>query len=68
MYDVCIMIITYSRIWINLLVRMPISILVSLTGKKIDTSLTLFAPDNLVPRDGISRLVPREPAHSPHSG
>ena len=30
--------------------------------------LPLFAPEILVSRDGFGRLVPRQPAHSPHSG
>ena len=32
------------------------------------SSLSLFAPENLVSRDRFSRPVPRQPAHSPHSG
>ena len=27
-----------------------------------------FAPENLAPRDGFGRPIPRQPAHSPHSG
>ena len=34
----------------------------------MNVSLFLFAPENLVSRDGLSRPVPRQPAHSPHSG
>ena len=39
----------------------------SLTGK-INTFLSPFAPENLVSRDGFGGPVPRQPAHSPHSG
>ena len=31
-------------------------------------SLSPFAPENLVSRDGSGRPVPCQPAHSPHSG
>ena len=31
-------------------------------------SLSPFVPDNLVSRDGFGHPVPRQPAHSPHSG
>ena len=31
-------------------------------------SLSPFAPENLVARDGFSRPVPRQPAHSSHPG
>ena len=34
----------------------------------MDFSLSPFAPKNLVSRDGFGRPVPRQPAHSPHSG
>ena len=30
--------------------------------------LSLFAPENLIPRNGFGCRVPREGAHSPHSG
>ena len=33
----------------------------------MDISLSPFAPENLVSRDGFGRPVPRQPAHSPHS-
>ena len=35
-----------------------------------DTNIFLspFAPENLVSRDGFDRSIPRQPAHSPHSG
>ena len=50
-----------ARVWINR-VRLPILYVVSLTGK-INTSLSAFAPDNLVSRDGFGSPVPRQPAH-----
>ena len=31
-------------------------------------SLSPSAPENLVSRDGLGRLVPPQPAHSPHPG
>ena len=31
-------------------------------------SLSPFAPENLISRDGFGRPAPRELAHSPHSG
>ena len=31
-------------------------------------SLSPFAPENLVSRDGFGRLVPSQPAYSPYSG
>ena len=62
--NVC-MVITYSRAWINQ-VRLPILLVVSWTGK-MNIPLSPFAPENLVSRDGYSRLVPRQPAHSPYS-
>ena len=44
-------------------VRSPILLVVSWTGKK-NIFLPLFAPENLVSRDGFgSRPVPRQPAH-----
>ena len=33
-----------------------------------DYPLSPFAPENFVSRDGFSRPVPRQPAHSPYSG
>ena len=38
-----------------------------LTGK-INIPLSPYVPENLVSRDGFSRPVPRQPAHSPYSG
>ena len=37
-------------------------------NRKMGFSLSLFAPENLVSREGFGRLVPRQSAHSPHSG
>ena len=45
-----------SRVWINR-VKLPILLAVSCTGK-LNISLSPFAPENLVSRDGFSRLVP----------
>ena len=36
-------------------------------NRENDISLSPFAPENLVSRDGFARPVPRQPAHSPHS-
>ena len=55
------MVITYSRVWINR-VRLPVLHVVSWTGK-MNISLSSFAPDNLVSRDGLGNPVPRQPAH-----
>ena len=55
------MVITYSRVWINW-VRLPILLVVSLTGK-MDIPLSPCVPDNLVSPDEFSRPVPRQPAH-----
>ena len=60
------MVITYNRVWINR-VRMPILLVVSSTGK-MNIPLSPYVPENLVSRDGFSRPVPRQPAHSPYSG
>ena len=38
-----------------------------LNGGKRNFSLSPFAPENLVSRDGFGRPVPRHPAHAPHS-
>ena len=51
------MVITYSRIWINR-VRLPIPLVVSPRS-----CLRIWSR-----RDGFGRPVPRQPAHSPHSG
>ena len=48
-------------VWINR-VRLQILPMVSRTGK-INISLSTFAPENLVSRDGFSRPVPHQPAH-----
>ena len=52
---------TYSRVWISR-VRLPILLMVSLTGK-MNNSLSPFAPKNLTSRDGFGSPVPRQPAH-----
>ena len=43
-------------------VRLLVLLVVSLTGK-INISLSPFAPENLVSRDGFGSLVPRQTAH-----
>ena len=60
------MVITFSRVWINR-VRLPILLVVRRT-RKMNISLSPFAPENLVSLDGFGRPVPRQPAHSPYSG
>ena len=50
-----------ARVWINW-VRLPILLVVSRTGK-MNISLSAFAPENLVSRDGFGNPVPRQPAH-----
>ena len=60
------MLITCSRVWIDG-VGLPILLVVSWTGK-INIPLSLYVPDNFVSRDGFSRPVPPQPAHSPYSG
>ena len=50
-----------ARVRINR-VRLPILHVVSWTGKTI-ISLSSFAPENLVSRDGFGSPVPRQPAH-----
>ena len=50
-----------ARVRINR-VRLPILFVVSWTGK-INISLSLFAPENLVSRDRFGSPVPRQPAH-----
>ena len=50
-----------ARVWINR-VRLPILLVVSWT-EKMNISLSAFAPENLVSRDGFGRPVPRQPAH-----
>ena len=55
-----------ARVWINR-VRLPILLVVSSTGKINIISLSAFAPENLVSRDGFSSSpVPRQSAH-PHT-
>ena len=50
-----------AREWI-IRVRLPIQLVVSWKGK-INISLSPFAPENLVSRDGFRSPVPRQPAH-----
>ena len=50
-----------ARVWINW-VRLLILLLVSSTGK-MNVSLSKFAPEKLVSRDGFRSLVPRQPAY-----
>ena len=50
-----------ARVRINR-VRLPILLVVSQTGKMI-FSLSVFAPENLVSRDGFGSPVPHQPAH-----
>ena len=50
-----------TRVTINR-VRLSILLVVSWTGK-ITLSLSPFAPENLVSRDGFGSPVPRQPAH-----
>ena len=62
---VCIVITYYSRVWINRL-RLPVLLKVSRTGK-MNIPLSPYAPQNLISREGFSRPVPRQPAHSPYT-
>ena len=48
-----------ARVWINR-VRLPILLVVSLTGK-MSIFLFAFAPENLVSRDGFGSPVSRQP-------
>ena len=48
-------------VWINQ-VRLPILLVVSRT-EKMNISLSAFAPENLISRDGFGSPVPRQPAH-----
>ena len=43
-------------------VRLPILLVVSRTGK-MNISLSPFAPENMVSRNGFANPVPRQPAH-----
>ena len=60
---VCIYVLSshIARVWINR-VRLPILLVVSRTGK-INASLSPFAPEKLVSRDGFGTPVPRQPVH-----
>ena len=55
-----------ARVWINR-VRLPVLHVVSRTGKR-NISLSAFAPENFVSRDGLGSPVPRRPAHSHTQG
>ena len=37
-------------------------------NREMDISLSPFAPENLVSRDGFGRPLPCQPAHPPYSG
>ena len=50
-----------ARVWINR-VTLPILYVGCWTGKN-HISLSAFAPDNLVSRDGFGSPIPRQPAH-----
>ena len=50
-----------ARVWIDR-VRLPTLLVVSRTGKH-NISLSAFAPENLVSRDGFGSPVPCQPAH-----
>ena len=60
------MVIIYSRVWINR-ERLPILLEVSRT-RKINISLSPFAPASLISHDRFGRPVPRQPAHFPLTG
>ena len=62
----CMVITCHSTVWINR-VRLSTLLLVSWTEKN-HISLSPFAPENLISWDRFSSPVPRQPAHSPHSG
>ena len=51
-----------ARITINR-VRLPILLVVAAEQGKYNISLSPFAPENLVSRDGFGSPVPRQPAH-----
>ena len=51
-----------ARVWINQ-VRLSILLVVSWTGK-MNISLSAFAPEKFVSRDGFGSPLPRQPAHS----
>ena len=58
---VCMVITHIARVWINW-VRLPIPARGQLNRKK-NISLSPFAPENLVSRDGLGSPVSRQPAH-----
>ena len=49
-----------ARVWINR-ARLSILLVVSRTGK-MNISLSPFAPENLISRDGFGSPLPRQPA------
>ena len=51
-----------ARVWINR-GRLPILLVLSLTGKMKIPFLSAFAPENVVSRDGFGSPVPRQPAY-----
>ena len=51
-----------ARVWMNR-IRLPILLVVSRTGKMNISLSALFAPENLVSRDGFGSPVPRQLAH-----
>ena len=57
-----IVIIYIARVRINR-VRLPILLAASGTAWKVNISLSPFAPENLVSRDGFSSPVPRQAVH-----
>ena len=50
-----------ARVWVNR-VRLAVLLVVSRAGK-MNVSLSAFAPENLVSRDGFGGPIPHEPAH-----
>ena len=52
---------TYLDVWSSHIARVPVLLVVSLTGK-MNISLSAFAPENVVSRDGLGSLVPRQTA------
>ena len=57
-----------ARVWINRVTYKVANPARGQLNREIDISLSPFAPENLVSRDGFSRPVPRQPAHYPYSG
>ena len=61
------MVITYSKVCKPGYVANSAHGQLNMEKLKIDMSLSLYAPENLVSRDGFGRPVPCQPAHFPHS-